>query len=755
MEKVVSKNKSNVEIKVQFEYLNNNDIHELSKEYKVKISLDNNTDFETNKEKILSQSNFKTINVRNNYHMFDKAKRKFFTQNSDFETFIYTKSNIILIDCYIYCDQIIKKLKAELNYINNINKTFNSAESKKKELLLELISLENNFEVDIFADEFISKNGMEILLSIIKANSGDLSLYSLKGMDKLLSFEKAFDFFLKNKEHLNILYNAFISNNEINAVLPFCDIIIKLIGGNEGKTMILINMLDRYFYEKMIKFLGEDNKYNDIKNHILLFFNMILNYSNKNKKFELISQFTKSGIFENLDKIVKYDEENFSEQIELFNDTFKIILEDNDSNNNEHQEIRKKFNNFIDNKNIYHIQKLITKANSEDEDVKKESIDELKNVLKEKNNNLDIIYEAFLKNDNEEKINFFYNFFILLFKEEKNNFSKFLNSVKKYSENKKLKPLNEILTILIDTESKIVQSKIDTFSFINEILMILVEFSNDEDYLGFLYILDDNGFFDFLDKNSFEKEEKLNELNTKFKEIVEKNLSKLEKSKEKKYQNLKSKLEKLNKSKIINEFKELLFKFHNNQNNNQSFYNKIMSLLENENNFKIFYEIFAKNELKQLNFSFFAIFEKYFNGKDELIMRFIQISDDYENKFKINGFSVIVNFLEEHQNYIIQNNALKLINTLLSTKDKKISFKILNKFYKLGIFEYLIQLIQLNDIDKEIKVEISNYVKLVNKILIENKNDINFDSINKKLNHLSEIEYLINNILGDFVISEK
>ena len=49
--------------------------------------------------------------------MFDKAKRKFFTQNSDFETFIYTKSNIILIDCYIYCDQIIKKLKAELNYI--------------------------------------------------------------------------------------------------------------------------------------------------------------------------------------------------------------------------------------------------------------------------------------------------------------------------------------------------------------------------------------------------------------------------------------------------------------------------------------------------------------------------------------------------------------------------------------------------------------------------------------------------------------
>ena len=754
MEKVVSKNKSNVEIKVQFEYLNNNDIHELSKEYKVKISLDDNTDFETNKEKILSQSNFKTINVRNNYHMFDKAKRKFFTKNSDFETFIYTKSNIILIDCYIYCDQIIKKLKAELNYINNINKTFNSAESKKKELLLELISLENNFEVDIFADEFISKNGMEILLSIIKANSGDLSLYSLKGMDKLLSFENAFDFFLKNKEHLNILYNAFISNNEINAVLPFCDIIIKLIGGNEEKTMTLINMLDRYFYEKMIKFLGEDNKYNDIKNHILLFFNLILNYSNKNKKFELISQFTKSGIFENLDKIVKYDEENFSEQIELFNDTFKIILEDNDSNNNEHQEIRKKFNNFIDNKNIYHIQKLITKANSEDEDVKKESIDELKNVLKEKNNNLDIIYEAFLKNDNEEKINFFYNFFILLFKEEKNNLSNFLNSVKKHSENKKLKPLNEILTILIDTESKIVQSKIDTFSFINEILMILVEFSNDEDYLEFLYILDVNEFFEFLEKNQFEKEEKLNQLYIAFKEILEKNSSLLEKNKEEKYQILKNKFEKLNKNKIINEISELLLKFHNKEKDSQV--NKLIDLIKDENNFKIFYEMFVINEIRNLYFSFFEIFAELCKDNDSLIIRFIKISDECESEIKINGFGIIVNCLEENQNELVQIKALNLVNTLLSAKDIKVSMEILNKFNKFGIFDYLNILIQLvNDKGKEIKEQIKKYSSLVDKILNENKNDINYSSINKKNNYFKEIEDIFFNTLDGFVVVEK
>ena len=217
--------------------------------------------------------------------MFDKAKRKFFIKNSDFENYIYTKSNIVLIDCYEYCEKIIEKLKEELIYMYN-SKNFN--EIKKKKLLLVLICLENNFEVDIIADEFINKNGMEILLSIIKANRGELRKYSLKGISKLLSFEKAFDFFTKDEKNLNALYQAFIGNNEIEIVLPFCDIIIKLIGGNEEKTMNLINMFDQYFYVKMIKFLDEDNKYNDNKNYILLFFNMILNYSNQNKQFELI-----------------------------------------------------------------------------------------------------------------------------------------------------------------------------------------------------------------------------------------------------------------------------------------------------------------------------------------------------------------------------------------------------------------------------------------------------------------------------------
>ena len=533
-------NKKNIEIKVQFEYLNNNDILDLSKEYRVKISIDEETDFEMNKQKILSEANFKTKNEREHYHMFNKVKKKFFTKNSDFEPYIKTKTSIILIDCYEYCHKTIDKLNEDINIFYNKSKNVNMNEIKKKEFINELACLENNFEVDLFADEFIFKNGMEILLNIVKNNIGDIRNYALKGINKLLSFESAFEFFTKNENHLKTLYKSFIGNNENSCILTFYDIIIKLIGGNEEKTMTLINMCDQYFYKKMIKNLGEENKDNDSKNYILLFINIILNYSSKNKQFELILEITKDGIFDNLGIIVKNYEDNFSEQIELFETTFSKILNETDNKNNkEYEDVTKNFNNFIENKKIFHIQNLVVKANSQDEDSKKEAINELDNILKE-NNNFDLIYKDYIKNNNLDQTNMFYNYFLLLFEKEKNNFTNFINSVKKYTKSKKSKPLNELILILTNKKSQNIQLKIDTFSFINQALTTLLKISNVDDYLELLFILTNNGIFELLEKYS-EKEEALIQESIKFKEIVEKNLSKIDQKSEQKYQIIKDK----------------------------------------------------------------------------------------------------------------------------------------------------------------------------------------------------------------------
>ena len=749
-------NKKNIEIKVQFEYLNNNDILDLSKEYRIKISIDEETDFEMNKQKILSETNFKTKNERDNYHMFNKVKKRFFTKNSDFEPYIKTKTPIILINCYEYCHKTIDKLNEDINIFYNKSKNVNMNEIKKKEFINELACLENNFEVDLFADEFIFKNGMEILLNIIKNNIGDIRNYALKGINKLLSFESAFEFFTKNENHLKTLYKSFIGNNENSCILTFYDIIIKLIGGNEEKTMTLINMCDQYFYKKMIKNLGEENKDNDSKNYILLFINIILNYSSKNKQFELILEITKDGIFDNLGIIVKNYEDNFSEQIELFETTFSKILNETDNKNNkEYEDVTKNFNNFIENKKIFHIQNLIVKANSQDEDSKKEAINELDNILKE-NNNFDLIYEAYIKNNNLDQTNMFYNYFLLLFEKEKNNFTNFINSVKKYTQSKKSKPLNELLQILTNKKSQNIQLKIDTFSFINKALSTLLKISNDDDYLELLFILTNNGIFELLEKYS-EKEEALIQESTKFKEIIEKNLSKIDQKSEQKYQIIKDKFRKLKEKKIINEFIELLLKLHNTTSlDHAKIENELLDKFKEGNNFEIFFKMFAENEVKNLYFSFFEVFTQYCIKKDEYCIKFIEMSDEYKKSFKIDCFDKIINYLDEYQNELVQIKALCLINTLLGIKDKKLSYNILSKFNKLGIFEYLNILAKAKEKEKDIHIQISIFISFVDQILKENKKENkkekDFDTINKKYIKLKELQDLYDSTIDDFAI---
>ena len=205
------KDKENVQIKVQFEYLNDNNRLDLSKEYKINISLSENTNFETNKEKIIANSNFKSENERGSYHMFNKSNKKFFTKNSDFIPFIKTNTTIILINCYTYAGEIIEKIKEELKLINmTLDITLQTFEIKKKEMELTLSCLENNLQVDIFAEEFIYENGIEYLVLIIKNNNGNIRKYAIESINKLLSFQDTYDFLNKNKNLLLILYDFFI-----------------------------------------------------------------------------------------------------------------------------------------------------------------------------------------------------------------------------------------------------------------------------------------------------------------------------------------------------------------------------------------------------------------------------------------------------------------------------------------------------------------------------------------------------------------
>ena len=342
MEKIKSGNKKNATIRVQFEYSNDNDVVNLSREFKINISLDEKTDFEINKRKILKESNFQTQDQRNNYHMFNKSKKKFLTKNSDFISYINTNSPVILINCYEYCDNVIRKLNEETNIFFNKGKSIGSDEIKRKEFINELSCLENNFDVDIFANEFIYKKGVELLLSLIKDYCGEIRLYALKGLDKLLSFESVIKFFNNNEDNMNILFNTFIGNNEYEIVFSLYDIILQLIGGNQEKIINLTNMCDKYFFQKTIKFLSEENIGNQAKNYILFFINIILNFSNEKRHNELIIEIINAGIFDEFGKI--NDVEMLSEQIELFKSSVEKIMNEIDKNNPNYKIIKQKYN---------------------------------------------------------------------------------------------------------------------------------------------------------------------------------------------------------------------------------------------------------------------------------------------------------------------------------------------------------------------------------------------------------------------------
>ena len=741
-------NRKNIEIKVQFEFVNDKDVLDLSKEYKVKISLDEKTDFEANKKKILSQANFKTEKFRNNYHMFNKKQKKFLIQNSDFESYIKTKSPIILINSYEYSDKTIKKLNEEIDLVKNKSINEHVNEMKKGELINLLSCLENNLEVDIFADEFIFKKGMDILLGLIKDYCGDIRHYSLKGINKLLSFESAIDFFTKDENNLNTLFVAFIGNNELNNEFVFLDAILKLISAKENIIPTLIDMCDNYFFKKTINFLDENSEDNNLKTYILFFINTILNFVYENKQSELIIEITNAGIFDNLAKIKNNEEDSLIEQIELFEFTVKKFIEKNDDNN--YKDIKIKFNNYIEEQKVYKIQNLIFKTNSEDEDIKVEAINELNNLLTE-NNNLDLIYKAYMKNLNTDKMNLFYLYFIQLFELDENNIIKFIKSATKYSENIKSKPFNELFQILNNSKPPSLQLKLDTFSFINKALIITSNFSNNQTFLELLYLLTENRIFEFSEKSDIE--EILKTEVSKFKEIINNNISKVEQSSEQKYKLIKDKLKAIKEKKIFNQINELFLQVHNSSSKNHMINaKKLVDMLEDDNNFKIFFKMFAENDVKNLYFSFYEIFTQYCVERDELCMKLIQAVDDYKKEHKINCFSMMINYLDEYQNELVQVKALKLVNTLLSVKDKKFAFTTLNKFNKLGIFENLNNLIKVKEKEEPARIQLGLFLAFTKEILKNNKKGENYEEINKKYKNLEKTKDLFDKSLDQFIV---
>ena len=740
------KNKESVPIQVQFEYLNDENSSVLSKEYKVTISLEDNTEFEENKQKILKNCNFKTQQERNNYHMFDQSKKRFLTKNEDFIPYIKTKSPVILINCYTYAGKIIEKVKEESERHNMLGENNQMMEElKKKEMTLVLSSLENNLQVDMFADEFIFKNGIEYLVSIIKDNSGDIRMYSLEGLNKLLSFESAYEIFDKKDDFLSKLFDSFIISNEINCAYSFFDIIIKLIGGKEDKTMNLIERMNDNFFDRIINYLSEDNKEDNIKSHTLLFINMILNFSSASKHLELLFKLYEKGIFDKLDNIIKFKEIDFLEQLDLFETSVKKILNESDKNDENYNNINEKFNSFIENRKLYHIQHLIKSTKDEDETIRENAKDELNNLLKEADK-MNTFYESFMKNENMDIINLFYDYLISLLESNQNKLIDFINAAKKFSEKTNTKIFAKIIDNVSQDNNK--ELKNHTLNFMTKLLTI----SQDEKKLEILFFFTDSGIFDILAKLRKYEEPTFLEHLAQFRNAIGETLEKGNKEDEN-YNIIKSKYQKYLDDKLYLDIKDLILVIHNNigkPKEQSKYFDELKKMINTKESFIIFFNAFMDNKDENIDFTYFDAFVQIFN--EEKIEQFIEIYEDYANKNNILKYNKIIKYFQkDFGNNLIKNQALQVFNMIISFSKPSKQYSLLVEFMEMGVFDLLDEMIKISD--KLIEGQLKLFIGFVKNILKQSdKNDQNYKNLLNKYKTLEDDKKFYDKTLDDFVV---
>ena len=743
--------KEKVPIKVQFEYLNDNEILVLSKEYKINISLLDNADFQTNKEKILTNSNFKTEKERNVYHMFNKSSNKFLVKNSDFIPYIKNNSPIILINCYRYANEIIEKIKEEIKDTNlALEKPLPIIEIKKKEIELILSCLENNLQVDIFADEFLFKNGMEYLIIFIKNNDGNIRKYSLKSIDRLLSFQSAFDFFEKNQFLLSNLYDSFIENKDINCAYPFFDIIVKLIGGNEERTMDLVDKMDDNFYVKTINYLSEDNKEDNVKNYTLFFINMILNFSKTYKHLILLYNFTKSGVFEKFDKMCKDKELYFLEQLNLFETSVLKILNESDKDNENYKNIKEKFDVFIYNKKYYHIQNLIKATKNEDDSIKNDVLSELNNFLKE-NNSMNDFYEAFMKNENIDIINSFYDYLINLTESKKGIdkekiTNRFIDSAKKYAEKTSTKTFCQVTNYLSkDYKDEI---KIHTLLFVNKLLSFI---KKDKQIEILLLFVEENIFDLLLLIKLNDNEEFANQINI-FGSLIEKILDDSNKETDI-YKTIKTKYELYYETKAYNDIKDLTLKIHNSVEKEQVDYtNELVKLVNEKKAYEILYNTFMDNNNNNIAFSYFDIFVRIFGADQKHIMLLIDIAKKYSEKNNCKMFNKFIEYTsDKNTNDFVKGQSMQILNMIINFSESDKQYELLVLYEEMGFFENLNNLIKNKD--PHVLAQMKLFLSFVKQLLKSRKvKDEKYNTINKKYKKVLEDKKFYDKTVDDFVV---
>jgi hypothetical protein len=310
--------------------------------------------------KIHKTCKFRKEDERFYYYIFDQSKNAFITNGKDLLSYVKQNKNLIMKNCTSYAKQMIELLREEeqrnkLGKNVNVNNDTNTSSqnldisptvknvstteeetrprketvttSNEKKFVKKIFDFETNLNCDLFAEEFISYEGIKYLLSFLESTSGNICSYTLKTLNRLLDFQSSNDYINKNNEIIDILYGILMKNYNIKSNTYSIKILMTVISQDQAKAKYLLNVAEDYakksvtkIFSQFVNLLSTYND-NDLRKSTLILINILLNFCDAERFDKLKTQLNEVGIIEALEKLIKNDkmkDKESQEQLTIF-----------------------------------------------------------------------------------------------------------------------------------------------------------------------------------------------------------------------------------------------------------------------------------------------------------------------------------------------------------------------------------------------------------------------------------------------------
>ena len=332
-----------VQIQVKFEYFTEKNEQKFSEPFEAKVNL-NPEKFEINCSNIINLCDFRKKEDRLGYYMLDLDKNQFIINTDELIEVIKLKKLLIMRNCQYYAKHIIGRLREEEeryklkkntnlnNDKDNVNKSNDvKGSDSNSSLKFEIIQFKKNLNFDIFAEEFISYEGIKYLVSFVKYSIGEIRKMTLEVLNYLLDFQSTNDYININNEIIVTLYEILMKGDDIKSNIYALNILMIIISQDQSKAKYLLDIAEEYakksvtkMYSKIVSFFRNNSL--ELKTKALILINILLNFGDSERFLILKKQLKEAGIYEELEKISYIKDKEFQEQLTNFQiKTDKII----------------------------------------------------------------------------------------------------------------------------------------------------------------------------------------------------------------------------------------------------------------------------------------------------------------------------------------------------------------------------------------------------------------------------------------------